>query len=512
MKIITLADATSSFDCLITMKPRAGSTAPVAEGCTQPVSPQVIQVPVITSPSPGQPLAFFVGQSVQLQVTASQSPTLFAAGTLPAGLKLDRGTGLISGKPTIASFSKVIFRAGNRAGIGASKPVDLLIKPLPEWISGSYEALVGRSTGLNANLGGWLTFTITSTGRLTGMVRMAGKAYPLAGAVSTGQSYSSPVSVSLNIPRPRDTTLQLALTLDESRNFAGALAVQQTGFLSAVAAAVSGWRCPYTATSNSPPLAGVHHVALKVADPSTRASSEIPLGHGFASITVTFAGSATWSGILADGTPFTASHRLGFYDKLLLHAMHYTNTGSTQGHFTLSEGAITAPGALTWFKSPQPDKITTRSYKGGFGPLTLDLKGARYVKPGTNVRLLEAPATSGNANVGFDLGGLTNPFDRTLTLSDKNAVSFLGPNPQSVKLTLTPATGRFTGSFLLVENPTAPAAQQIKRSAHFNGLIIQAPGINQGLGHFNLGELGTKLTTTPMQSGWVELERVPQQD
>jgi hypothetical protein len=59
------------------------------------------QTPAITSPASAQGT---VGQPFTYQITATNNPTSYGmGGTLPAGLSLDYGTGLISGTPTAAS-------------------------------------------------------------------------------------------------------------------------------------------------------------------------------------------------------------------------------------------------------------------------------------------------------------------------------------------------------------------------------------------------------------------------
>ncbi|MBL8515241.1 MAG: putative Ig domain-containing protein, partial [Betaproteobacteria bacterium] len=59
-----------------------------------------------------------VTQALSYQITASNSPTSFAATGLPAGLSINTMTGLISGSPTSTGTSMVTVSATNAAGTG----------------------------------------------------------------------------------------------------------------------------------------------------------------------------------------------------------------------------------------------------------------------------------------------------------------------------------------------------------------------------------------------------------
>ena len=73
--------------------------------------------PVITSAltAAGQ-----VGAAFSYQITASGSPTAYAASGLPAGLTVSTSTGFISGTPTAAAVSSVTIIAANSGGAGSA--------------------------------------------------------------------------------------------------------------------------------------------------------------------------------------------------------------------------------------------------------------------------------------------------------------------------------------------------------------------------------------------------------
>ena len=71
--------------------------------------------PAITSPATASGT---VGQSFSHQITASNSPTSFAAANLPAGLAINTATGRITGTPATAGTTNATLSATNTAGTG----------------------------------------------------------------------------------------------------------------------------------------------------------------------------------------------------------------------------------------------------------------------------------------------------------------------------------------------------------------------------------------------------------
>ena len=70
---------------------------------------------VITS---GTTASGTVGSAFSYQIAATNAPTSYGAGGLPAGLTVNSGTGLISGTPTVAGTSTVTLSATNGGGTG----------------------------------------------------------------------------------------------------------------------------------------------------------------------------------------------------------------------------------------------------------------------------------------------------------------------------------------------------------------------------------------------------------
>ena len=76
-----------------------------------------LSAPVISSATTANGV---VSQAFSYQITASNSPTSFAASGLPTGLTVNTSTGIISGTPTAAGTSNATISATNSAGTGSA--------------------------------------------------------------------------------------------------------------------------------------------------------------------------------------------------------------------------------------------------------------------------------------------------------------------------------------------------------------------------------------------------------
>ena len=116
------------------------------------VSDAATTVPVITS-SAG--VFGAVGDPFGCAVTASNSPTSFAATGLPAGLSINAATGLISGTPSTSGTFSVALSATNGAGTGtATMVVKTASLSTPRFTS---------SAGAGGLVGTALTYTLTAS-------------------------------------------------------------------------------------------------------------------------------------------------------------------------------------------------------------------------------------------------------------------------------------------------------------------------------------------------------------
>jgi hypothetical protein len=155
-----------------------------------------LSAPTITSATTASGI---VGTAFSYQITATNSPTSYAATGLPTGLSVNTGTGAISGTPTAAGTSTVTLSATNATGTGSATLTLTVAVGAPAITSAttasgtagtafSYQitatnsptsyAATGLPTGLSVN---------TSTGAISGTPTAAGTStVTLSATNSTG--------------------------------------------------------------------------------------------------------------------------------------------------------------------------------------------------------------------------------------------------------------------------------------------------------------------------------------
>lgn len=198
------------------------------------------------------------------------------------------------------------------------------------------------------------------------------------------------------------------------------------------------------------------------------------------SLVVSTSGTAVFSGKLFDGTAFTAAGYVDGSGKVFAQAALYKNLG-----------CVFWKGAL-----PQSvNQVSTISagilHPGRAGDLTGI--GARFLGTGTTVCRYSPPATgqraldcwsTGSGKATFSSGGVMM-FAKTFTISTTHLIA-VPVDANQVKLTLVPATGLFSGSFI-------PAGQT--KALTIYGALIDLPATNgYGKGYFFNGQNAGSVT------------------
>ena len=243
-----------------------------------------------------------------------------------------------------------------------------------------------------------------------------------------------------------------------------------------------------------------------------------PLGDGYAAFTVADLGTLSVAGKLADGTSFTTSSGfVGPSGQVAIYNGLYAVTGGSlwsDGLTITSAGSApvgtasgylesTVTGSLKWTKRFQSTGFT---YADGFGPLNLNVIGARYTPTtassvnvlGVDVLNNDAQLTYSGANVEAEP---ENP-SIAVRLTDRNAFvvpTFAsGSNPATTAISLAASTGILTTSFVVNEDTDPGAGVKIvRRSAKGAGIIVRniVTGAGIGYGYFTLPQSPGSLTS-----------------
>ncbi|MBL9116473.1 MAG: cadherin-like beta sandwich domain-containing protein [Verrucomicrobiaceae bacterium] len=450
---------------------------------------------------------------VPADTSSERAVVAWSAKGLPKGVSIHPTSGIISGKPLLASPSGSFFSVKITATNGSGShtvPVRLVVSPLTPGAAGTYNGLVDRDSSLNQSYGGSLSLTVASDGMMTGKLGMGKVTLPFTKVWLDTFISSTPTG-----------TIELGAY---SVHFAiNPSTGELTGNVRSATTApigLSGWR------HTAPPAItfGRYNAVIDLTPsqlPNPIGDPDYPQGSGFGTLTVSAAG-ISWNGRLADGVAYTISTTIGSTSKIPFHLMLYGNTGSIHGWLTLS--APDLDGSIDWGKSQQAPTSTSHNYITGFSLHKLTVMGSRYIPPVSPILGLSdgGPGTT-NAKLTFSEAGISTsaqyaPLNGTtfrVTTTNSLVLPTGAANPTGLNVKLDAATGGFFGSFDLKNDPdptdTVAPIRLLTRNAKFYGLVVTRTGIERGVGHFLLSELPqigpptTTLLTSDILSGRVNL-------
>ena len=427
---------------------------------------------------------------IKVDADPKKAPTTYAAKGLPPGLKIDRLTGVITGKPTAVSRDPlgylVTLTASNSRGKSEAQG-RLLVLDLNPLLIGAYNGPVGRDAALNGGLGGSIDLNVTAKGPFTGRLALGPVTLSFRGVLHT--SPGSPAATgNVTLPRRGSTPVTLSFTLDGSNLISTATLTDGTATL-----AFNGWRNVWNARTNSAlnAFAAYHTLGL---DLTTQAGVEgVPQGNGYASVTLAAAGTVRVVGKLADGETLTRSTFTGPTGQVSVFQLLYKSKpgGSVQGTLDLNPADLT--GALNWWR---PADVKAKLYSAGFpGVVDLTAVGGPYAAPAAGKVFLNLDPGPSNALLSLSEGGIeasvANAADLDLITSIAlrsvaTVATDPSKNPRRVTLKLGEKTGLLSGT---VELEDTVAGRPVKRRVPVQAIAIPQSGGLKANGYFILNGL-----------------------
>jgi len=419
-------------------------------------------------------------------------------------------TGLAAENGSNSIVVEAVDTSGNKKTV--SKTVTYT-NSRPE-LAGTYSAIgipKGTPTSDNAGL---LTISVTPTGTFSGKAMLSGASIPVSGLLNnTGAARFKPslgLSLDLIDKTEFDTYLgALAFSVTAADGLHGTLSTQATG--GEVLADFAGKVASFSKTNPVPeallnqpttgtPTKGVYTLTFtSKAQTPPIAPNLAPQGTGIATLTLSNTGSVSVAGWLADGTKYSAAAKLRFDRTLPLFSVLYKKLGYFEGELTFDDLA-NSDVAGTDFLWLRPGLPRAAFYPQGWpNGLKIDAIGTKYAKPGSlDFGQGAANPVSGNTALTFDAGLLNQPLVRLVSIDPlSGSVKLLPANGTGFKLSLAPATGLFSGTFVHTDG----------KLDTYRGVLLHK-GTNQGGTGFFL--------STPVaawgasgESGSVTLEQKP---
>jgi uncharacterized delta-60 repeat protein len=390
---------------------------------------------------------------------------------LPAGLVIDKNTGVISGKPLVSSVSAFPFQITATNTKGSSVvTARIFIDPLPANLAGSYTGDVERGF-VNSMLGGRFDLTIATTGAYSGTITLGATTLtiPPGGITLPEEGRLVPVRFNLTqgsggsaLTRRVTFTLNPITQLISDGEIVNVLPLQLPRPVR-----FRAWRTPWSTAAQATAFAGYHTFGLEI--PAGALGSEtLPQGIGLGSFTTVVDGAPTAvAGKLADGTTFTSSSRLGPNGEMVI--FQNNAKGSLVGSTSIQTGTTlifggstivpdnTLSGSVSWARPATTD----RTYAAGFSPLTLSVVGGTYLRPeaGKNMLGMTLVGSGPNDNLqnvaiafaGGGIGALPSRADTLINLRHRT-ISFERFIPPLIAMTFNDSLGTFGGTFTLTDS------------------------------------------------------------
>ena len=321
---------------------------------------------------------------------------------------------------------------------------------------GAYNGMIAGDTAAHAT-SGLFKATVAALGTFSGRLTIGGLGYAVSG------KFNAQGDAAITIKRGALAPLVVSLHLDLD---GGTDRITGTVTDGTFTAGISADRGPQASTVPHA-LTGRYTVSLP---PNAAHDPLLPSGNGYATLVVSKAGLATLSGALADGKTFTASATIARDGSFPLYVPLYSGKGSIASRVTFRDsGVCDLDGVFHWSK---PLRALDRYYPQAF-ETDAPILGSRYVAPVAGQTVVAVADGLNNSELQLGAGDLEPAVVQAATLTPKNLVTVTAPVLKLLKITITPSTGRFSGSF------THPLT---KTTSTIGGVIFQKQ--NAGFGFF----------------------------
>ena len=451
-------------------------TVTVKAGATVSVTGVFQWVPTVTG---AQEVNATVGVAFTAAIGIGERPATFTARNLPPGLKLNSATGVISGVPAKAGPYAVGVTAKGASGAMASDTLTVTVAALAERAQGTFTGYAGFGlAGSDRSVEGLFTMTVTAAGKITAKVTEQAAVYsfsaPSWSAVVSNSSYR------VSLRTAKGETLDVAVEAAD-----GSLTgVAANGAFGTSAQEVAGQRNAFlnrtdeTAQAELAQYTGYYTVALPVAaSVAVGEAGNAQEGAGYVTLTVKDGGAVALAGKLAEGTAFSASATLlvdsdGAYVPLFVPL--YSKRGAVSGLLEIFVSG-SAPAASNGVKVNGGGTLLW-SYPGKSAAATED----RFVVTASAVGAYYDKLI--NVQAHYAGTGLTVPeqsWDVPLAFKPTGAVYLAtgDGNPAKATLSVTQATGLFSGSFnVSVDGRTV--------SAKYAGVLTRQGSADVGKGSY----------------------------